>query len=127
MLENYFPILIFIFVGLAIGVVPLTLGWLISLRLGTHKPDSAKLSPYECGFEAFEDAPLVKSVQEQQKEIEDLQAAIQKRDQQINVLEASVKNLKTENSEIAFMKEELEKIKKILGMEANSKIKIKQK
>ena len=72
-------------------------------------------------------APLVKSVQEQQKEIEDLQAAIQKRDQQINVLEASVKNLKTENSEIAFMKEELEKIKKILGMEANSKIKIKQK
>ena len=58
MLENYFPILIFIFVGLAIGVVPLTLGWLISLRLGTHKPDAAKLSPYECGFEAFEDARM---------------------------------------------------------------------
>ena len=58
MLENYFPILIFIFVGLAIGVVPLTLGWLISLRLGTNKPDSAKLSPYECGFEAFEDARM---------------------------------------------------------------------
>ena len=58
MLENYFPILIFIFVGLAIGVVPLTLGWLISLRLGTHKPAAAKLSPYECGIEAFEDARM---------------------------------------------------------------------
>ncbi len=58
MLENYFPILIFIFVALAIGVVPLALGWLISLRLGTHNPDSEKLSPYECGFEAFEDARM---------------------------------------------------------------------
>ena len=58
MLENYFPILIFICVGLAIGVVPIALGWLISLRLGTHRPDAAKTSPYECGFEAFEDARM---------------------------------------------------------------------
>ena len=72
-------------------------------------------------------AVLTKAVQEQQKEIEELQAALLKRDQQINVLEVSVKNLKSENSEIASVKEELEKIKKILGMEANSKTKAKQK
>ena len=54
MLENYFPVLLFILVGLAIGVIPLVLGWL----LGPNRPDAAKLSPYECGFEAFEDARM---------------------------------------------------------------------
>jgi NADH-quinone oxidoreductase subunit A len=54
MLENYFPVLLFIIVGLAIGVAPLLLGRL----LGPHRPDAAKLSPYECGFEAFEDARM---------------------------------------------------------------------
>jgi len=54
MLENYFPVLLFIIVGLAIGVVPLLLGWI----LATNRPDAAKLSPYECGFEAFEDARM---------------------------------------------------------------------
>ena len=54
MLGNYFPVLLFIIVGLAVGVVPLALGRLV----GPHKPDSAKLSPYECGFEAFEDARM---------------------------------------------------------------------
>ncbi|MGB7817091.1 MAG: NADH-quinone oxidoreductase subunit A [Methylotenera sp.] len=54
MLENYFPILLFIFVGLAVGVVPLVLGKLVS----PNKPDSEKNSPYECGFEAFEDARM---------------------------------------------------------------------
>jgi NADH-quinone oxidoreductase subunit A len=54
MLEQYFPILLFILVGLAVGVVPLVLGRL----LGPNKPDSEKLSPYECGFEAFEDARM---------------------------------------------------------------------
>jgi NADH-quinone oxidoreductase subunit A len=54
MLENYFPVLLFIAVGLAIGVIPLVLGRLI----GPHRPDSAKLSPYECGFEAFENARM---------------------------------------------------------------------
>ena len=58
MLENYFPIVIYSFVGLSIGVVPVMLGWLISLRLCTNKPDAAKLSPYECGFEAFADARM---------------------------------------------------------------------
>ncbi len=54
MLDNYFPVLLFIMVGLAIGVVPLVLGRI----LGPHRPDAAKLSPYECGFEAFEDARM---------------------------------------------------------------------
>ena len=54
MLENYFPILLFILVGLAVGVGPLVLGKLVS----PNKPDAAKNSPYECGFEAFEDARM---------------------------------------------------------------------
>ncbi|MBI4938016.1 MAG: NADH-quinone oxidoreductase subunit A [Nitrosomonadales bacterium] len=54
MLENYFPVLLFIAVGLAMGVAPLVLGRLA----GPNRPDSAKLSPYECGFEAFENARM---------------------------------------------------------------------
>jgi NADH-quinone oxidoreductase subunit A len=58
MLENYFPILMFIIVGLAIGAVPMMLGWAASTALGNNRPDPEKLSPYECGFEAFEDARM---------------------------------------------------------------------
>jgi NADH-quinone oxidoreductase subunit A len=58
MLENYFPILLFILVGIAFGVVPVLLGGGLSRLLGVHRPDSEKLSPYECGFEAFEDARM---------------------------------------------------------------------
>ena len=58
MVENYFPILLFILVGLAVGVAPLVLGGGLSRLLGVHRPDSEKLSPYECGFEAFEDARM---------------------------------------------------------------------
>jgi len=54
MLENYFPILLFILVGLAIGVLPIMLG----LVVAPSRPDSEKNSPYECGFEAFEDARM---------------------------------------------------------------------
>jgi len=54
MLAEYFPILLFILVGLAVGVVPMVLGRL----LGPHRPDPEKLSPYECGFEAFQDARM---------------------------------------------------------------------
>ena len=51
-LESYLPILLFILVGLGVGVAPQVLGYL----LGPQRPDDAKNSPYECGFEAFEDA-----------------------------------------------------------------------
>jgi NADH-quinone oxidoreductase subunit A len=54
MLENYFPILLFVFVGLAVGAVSMTLGYF----LAPNRPDAEKLSPYECGFEAFEDARM---------------------------------------------------------------------
>ena len=58
MLDNYFPVLLFILVGVAVGVAPIVLGSGISRLLGVHRPDSEKLSPYECGFEAFEDARM---------------------------------------------------------------------
>jgi NADH-quinone oxidoreductase subunit A len=53
-LENYLPVLLFILVGAAVGVAPMAIGKI----LGPSKPDAAKLSPYECGFEAFEDARM---------------------------------------------------------------------
>jgi len=51
MLAEYFPILVFLGVATMLGVILLGLGGL----LGPHRPNSEKLSPYECGFEAFED------------------------------------------------------------------------
>ena len=53
-LDTYLPILLFILVGLAVGAGPLIIGSL----LGPNRPDPEKLSPYECGFEAFEDARM---------------------------------------------------------------------
>ena len=58
MTEAYFPILLFIVVGILVGVVPMALGWVLSTVTGANRPDSEKLSPYECGFEAFEDARM---------------------------------------------------------------------
>src|SRR4051812_23547901 len=58
MLDQYFPILLFIFVGLLVGVALPLAGGILSRLLGVHRPDPAKLSPYECGFEAFEDARM---------------------------------------------------------------------
>ena len=40
------------------GAVPVLLGGGLSRLLGVHRPDPEKLSPYECGFEAFEDARM---------------------------------------------------------------------
>ena len=57
-LDQYLPVLLFIFVGICVGVAPQVLGWLFSTVLGFQKPDAAKNSPYECGFEAFEDARM---------------------------------------------------------------------
>ncbi len=54
MLENYLPILIFLIVGLVMGVALFVVGYV----LGPRRPDSEKNSPYECGFEAFEDARM---------------------------------------------------------------------
>ncbi len=54
MLENYFPVLLFVCIGIVMGVLPLLLGRFVA----PHRPDNAKNSPYECGFEAFEDARM---------------------------------------------------------------------
>ena len=53
-MENYFPILMFVLVGIAVGVLPVAMGFI----LAPSRPDPEKLSPYECGFEAFEDARM---------------------------------------------------------------------
>ncbi len=58
MIEAYFPVLLFIIVGLLYGGLMLAGGWGVSTLLGVNRPDSEKLSPYECGFEAFEDARM---------------------------------------------------------------------
>jgi NADH-quinone oxidoreductase subunit A len=58
MIEQYFPILLFIFVGLAAGLGLPIVGATLSRLLRVHRPDPEKLSPYECGFEAFEDARM---------------------------------------------------------------------
>ena len=54
MLQEYLPILVFIALGVVIGVVTVALGMFI----GPRRPDAAKDSPYECGFEAFEDSRM---------------------------------------------------------------------
>ena len=54
MLEEYFPVLMFIGVAMAIGVVPVLAG----MFLGPTRPDPQKNAPYECGFEPFEDARM---------------------------------------------------------------------
>ena len=54
MLGNYLPILIFMCITLIMGSVFIVLGKL----LGPSRPDAEKNSPYECGFEAFEDSRM---------------------------------------------------------------------
>jgi NADH-quinone oxidoreductase subunit A len=53
-LEQYFPILLFIVFGLGLGLLMVGAGSFVS----PNRPDPEKLSPYECGFEAFEDARM---------------------------------------------------------------------
>ena len=55
MLENYLPVLIFLVIGLMVGVGAMLVGGFV---LAPSKPDAAKNSPFECGFEAFEDARM---------------------------------------------------------------------
>lgn len=56
MLENYFPVLLFLAIGCAIGIGAIIASGALAWATGAQKPDAEKLSPYECGFEAFEDA-----------------------------------------------------------------------
>ena len=54
MLQEYLPILIFLGIAAGIGMLLLGLGFLI----GSGEKDGEKLSPYECGFEAFDDSRM---------------------------------------------------------------------
>lgn len=54
MLGEYLPILLFLIVSTGIGIALLVIGTL----LGPRRPSAEKNSPYECGFEAFEDARM---------------------------------------------------------------------
>ena len=54
MLENYVPIMVFLAIATVIGLALLILGFI----LGPRRPDAEKLSPYECGFDAFGDARM---------------------------------------------------------------------
>jgi len=56
MLSNYLPILIFLIVAGAVAVVLLVLGSGIGRYFARFHDDPAKRSPYECGFDAFEDS-----------------------------------------------------------------------
>ena len=58
MLQSYFPILLFLAIGTAVGVGAIVVSGGLARLSGAQNPDSEKLSPYECGFEAFEDARM---------------------------------------------------------------------
>jgi NADH-quinone oxidoreductase subunit A len=53
-LAEYWPVLLFIGVATGLGIALLAIGMLA----GPRRPESEKLAPYECGFEAFEDARM---------------------------------------------------------------------
>ncbi len=54
LLASYLPLVIFIGVSLAIGLALLVAPFIVAYR----RPDPEKLSAYECGFNAFDDARM---------------------------------------------------------------------
>ena len=58
MLINYFPILVFAAMVLLMGTFLVALGLILGKIMGHARPDKEKQSPYECGFDAFEDARM---------------------------------------------------------------------
>ncbi|GBE46274.1 NAD(P)H-quinone oxidoreductase subunit 3 [bacterium BMS3Bbin11] len=58
MLENYIPVLVFIAVGFMMGAMFIMFGKIFSKLLKVDRPNPAKLSPFECGFDEFEDARM---------------------------------------------------------------------
>jgi NADH-quinone oxidoreductase subunit A len=58
LLESYFPVLLFLAIGAAVGIGGIVTSCVLARVSGAQNPDSEKLAPYECGFEAFEDARM---------------------------------------------------------------------
>src|SRR6202051_2991447 len=54
LLAEYFPILVFLAIAGGLAMVMIAASYV----LGRQRPDSEKLSPYECGFDPFEDARI---------------------------------------------------------------------
>lgn len=54
MLKEYLPILIFLFVAIGLGLALI----LAAVVLAVRNPDPEKVSAYECGFNAFDDARM---------------------------------------------------------------------
>jgi NADH-quinone oxidoreductase subunit A len=54
LLIEYLPIVIFIGIAIGIGLLLMAAAWILAYR----NPDSEKLSAYECGFNAFDDARM---------------------------------------------------------------------
>src|SRR6202051_785734 len=53
-LQDYLPLVVFIGVAVAIGLALLVAPFLVAYK----QPDPEKLSAYECGFNAFDDARM---------------------------------------------------------------------
>lgn len=54
LLREYLPILIFLGLAVALGLVLI----IAALVLAVRRPDPEKISAYECGFNAFDDARM---------------------------------------------------------------------
>jgi NADH-quinone oxidoreductase subunit A len=54
LLSEYLPILVFLGVALGLGLVLILSAFVVAVR----NPDAEKLSAYECGFNAFDDARM---------------------------------------------------------------------
>jgi len=54
LLREYLPIIVFLGLAIALGLVLM----LAALVLAVRRPDPEKISAYECGFNAFDDARM---------------------------------------------------------------------
>ncbi len=54
LLREYLPVVIFLGIAIALGLVLM----LAALILAVRRPDAEKISAYECGFNAFDDARM---------------------------------------------------------------------
>ena len=58
LLREYLPILIFLGIAVVLSALFVSLPVVVGTLGGTQKPDPEKLSAYECGFNAFDDARM---------------------------------------------------------------------